>query len=111
MRGGPGAVYETAMPRPRIERSAGFPGATTYLVEHYWPGITLEAFRAAAERVRSAAEAMTRDGTPIHYRHSTMVPADEAAFCVFDAASMELIEKLCARARVRFDRIITALEV
>jgi hypothetical protein len=90
---------------------AGVPQATTYLVEHYWPGITTEAFRATAERVRAAARAMARGGAPIRYLHSIMVPADEAAFCVFDAASMELIERLYARAGIRFDRIVAALEV
>lgn len=90
---------------------ADVPGATTYLVEHYWPGITTEAFHAAAERVRTTARAMARGGKPIRYLHSIMVPADEAAFCVFDAASMDLVEQLYARAGVRFDRIVAALEV
>jgi hypothetical protein len=99
---------------PNTSRRAGSaegPRPSTYLVEHYWPGITAEAFRSAAEQVRTAAEAMSRDGTPIRYRHSTMVPADEAAFCVFDAASAELIEQLYARAGVRFERIVAAVEV
>ena len=80
------------------------------MVEHYWPGITSEAFRAAAARVRAMAKAMRRAGTPIRYLHSTMVPADEAAFCVFDAASPEVVEQLYARAGVRFERIVAALE-
>ena len=95
----------------RARATAGVPGTTTYLVEHYWPGITTEAFRAAAAQVRATARAMARGGTPIRYLHSIMVPADEAAFCVFDATSMELIEQLYARAGVRFDRIVAALEV
>ena len=89
---------------------AGAPEAT-YLVEHYWPGITAEAFRSATERVRAAARAMARGGTPIRYLHSTMIPADEAAFCVLQAATTEVIEQLYARAGVRFDRIVAALEV
>ena len=60
--------------------------------------------------MRTTAEAMARGGTPIRYLHSTMVPADEAAFCVFDATSTELIEQLYARAGVRFERIVAALE-
>lgn len=91
--------------------SAGVPGATTYLVEHYWPGITAEAFRVASGRVRATARTMARGGTPIRYLHSIMVPADEAAFCVFNAATKEQIEQLYARAGVRFDRIVEALEV
>src|SRR6266481_2102491 len=86
------------------------PGPTTYLVEHYWPGITAETFLSAAKRVKTTAEAMARDGTPIRWLHSTMVPADEAAFCVFAAASADLIEQLYARAGVRFERIVAALE-
>jgi hypothetical protein len=91
--------------------SAEDPGQSTYLVEHYWPGITAETFRSAAERVRAAAEAMARDGAPIRFRHSTMVLADEAAFCVFDATSVELIAQLYARAGVPFERIVAALEI
>src|SRR5262245_57482196 len=59
--------------------------STTYLVEHYWPGLTMETFRETAERVRTTAETMARGGTEIRYLHSTMVPEDEAAFCVLDA--------------------------
>lgn len=86
------------------------PRSTTYLVEHYWPGITTEAFRETVERVRATAEAMTRGGRVIRYLHSTMVPEDEAAFCVLDAASMDLVEQLYARAGIRFDRIVAAFE-
>lgn len=95
----------------RPPNPAGAPGATTYLVEHYWPGITAEAFRSATERVRATARAMARSGAPIRYLHSTMVPADEAAFCVLTAASPELIEQLYARAGIRFDRIVAAVQM
>jgi hypothetical protein len=83
---------------------------TTYLVEHYWPGATAEGFSDAARRIRAAASAMARGGAPIRHLHSTMVPADEAAFCVFAAASAELVEQLYTRADVRFERIVVALE-
>jgi hypothetical protein len=73
--------------------------------------ISAEAFSSAAERVRTTAEAMARGGRSIRCLHSTMVPADEAAFVVFTAASAELIEQVYARAGVRFERIIPALEV
>jgi hypothetical protein len=98
-------------PTSRALGTAGVPEATTYLVEHYWPGITVAAFNSATQRVRATARSMARGGSPIRYRHSILVLADEAAFCVFDAASMELIEQLYARAGVRFDRIVVALEV
>jgi hypothetical protein len=61
--------------------------------------------------MRATARDMRRAGTPVRYLHSVMVPVDEAAFCIFDAASIELIEQLYVRAGVRFDRIVGALEV
>jgi Nickel responsive protein SCO4226-like len=85
--------------------------STTYLVEHYWPGITADLFRSASDRVRATAEEMARTGAPIRYLHSTMIPVDEAAFCVLDASSADLVEQLYARAGLRFDRIVTALEI
>jgi hypothetical protein len=91
--------------------SGPLPAATTYLVEQYWPGVTTEIFRSAAKRVRATAQAMARGGVPIRYLHSTMVPADEATFCVISATSLDLIEQLYAQAGVRFDRIIAAIEV
>jgi len=84
-------------------------GASTYLVEHYWPGATADLFRSTSERVRTTAEAMRRGGTPIRYLHAILVPADEAAFCLIDAASQELVEQLYARAGIGFDRIVAAL--
>jgi len=83
----------------------------TVLVEHYWPGVTEEAFRMAAERVRSSASELAGAGESIRYLHSTLVPADESAFCVFEAASVELVERAYALAEVPFERVVVALEV
>jgi hypothetical protein len=83
--------------------------AQSFLVEHYRPGITPDAFRATMARIRASAKAMRRDGSSIRCVHSTLVLADEAMLSVIDAASSELVEQLFARAGVRVDRIVTAL--
>lgn len=83
----------------------------TYLVEHYLPGVTAEGFRETTGRLWSAAAAMASGGTPIHYRQAILVPSDEAAFCMFEAASVDVITLLYQRAGVAFDRIVDALEV
>jgi hypothetical protein len=83
--------------------------APSFLVEHYRPGITADAFRAAVAQVRASAAAMRRDGSPVRCVHSTLVPEDEAMLSVVDAASSDLVEQLFARAGVRVDRIVTAL--
>jgi hypothetical protein len=82
----------------------------TYLVEHYWPGVTESRFGAAAESLRVAADGIAADGGGLRFLHSTLVPEDEAAFCVFEAASRSLVEQTYARAGVRFERILDAVE-
>jgi hypothetical protein len=94
-------------------RERGEPGGSltsTFLVEHYWPGVTAAEFGRAAERVRVSAERLAGDGRRIRYLHSTLVPEDEAAFCVFEAESQHLVEEAYARADVRFERIRAAVE-
>lgn len=83
----------------------------TFLVEHYWPGVTPEAFRSAAERVRASAAELALGNDRIAFLHSTLVPEDEAAFCVFSAASPELVVEAYRRAGVQFERILDALEM
>ena len=87
------------------------PGRVTVLAEHYWPGVTAEAFRIAAERVRLSAAKLAQDGEPIRYLHATLVPSDESAFCVFEAASIDLVARAYADAQVRCERLLIALEV
>lgn len=83
---------------------------TTFLVEHYWPGVTAEEFGDAAERVRARAAELAAGGERIRYLHSTLVPEDEAAFCVFEAGSESLVVEAYRYARVRFERIVAAVE-
>ncbi len=94
--------------RPASNRNTAG-SAQSFLVEHYHPGITADAFRDAIARVRSSAAAMRRDGSAIRCLHATLVPDDEAMLSVIDAASSELVEQLFARAGVRVDRIVGAL--
>lgn len=82
-----------------------------FLVEHYWPGVTGEAFARAAERVRQAADELAAAARPIRFMHSTLVPEDENAFCVFSASSPGLVAEAYARAGVEFERIVEAVEL
>lgn len=82
-----------------------------FLVEHYWPGVTVEAFSAATGRVQATADLMADEGVDVRYLHSTMVPGDEAAFCVFEAGALEFVAEVYKRAGVRFERIIDAVEL
>jgi hypothetical protein len=87
------------------------PGLSTFLVEHYWPGVTPDEFEEAAERVRAAAEAMESEGRKVRYLHSTFVPDDESAFCVFAAEARADVGEAYARAGVAFERLLPAVEM
>jgi hypothetical protein len=85
--------------------------AHTYLVEHYWPDATTDTFRDASDRLRAAARTMALASQPIRFLHSTLVPEEENAFCVFSATSPALVEEAYRRAGVPFERIVDALEL
>ena len=83
----------------------------TYLVEGYRPGIPVEALRRAAQQLRAAAEQMAREGKPVRYVRSTIVPKDESCLFFVEAASEGLVREAYARAGVHFERISTAIPV
>ena len=83
----------------------------TFLVERYWPGVTVELFIDAVRRVDEAVARLRRDGTPIRTVASTLVPDDEAAYWIVDAASAEQVELAYRQAGIPVERIVAALEV
>lgn len=87
------------------------PDLRTFLVEHYWPGVTAAEFEAAAERVRASAAGLAREGRPVRFLHSTLVPEDELGFCVLAAESREVVEQVYARAGIGFERVVESLEL
>jgi hypothetical protein len=89
----------------------GDPTRRTFLVEHYWPGVTPEQFRSAADRVQASARTIAGQDGDIVFLHSTLVPDDEAAFCVFEASTQDLVVEAYTRAGVRFERILDAVEI
>ena len=86
-------------------------GARTFLVEHYWPGVTARAFGRAAQRIRASAEQLAREGVDLEFLHSTLVLEDEAAFCVLRGESESVVEEAYRRAGVRFERVLPAVEM
>jgi hypothetical protein len=77
----------------------------TYLVEHYRPGFTAEGLEEWAARVRATAVGMAREGEPVRYLRSTIVPADESLLCLIEAPSDDLVRAVYARAGVPFERL------
>jgi hypothetical protein len=81
----------------------------TFLVEHYRPGLNVEELRCWIGRVRDSVTELEREGKPMRFLRSTIVPRDESFLCVLEAASEELIREAYVRAGIPFERISTAL--
>ena len=79
-----------------------------FLIELYVPRADRGGAEAAAERVRLAAEELTREGTPVRYLRSIFVPEDETCFFLCEAASIEAVRETARRADLRFERIVEA---
>lgn len=79
-----------------------------FLLELYVPrsqGTTVE---RCAERARTAADALSRSGTPVRYLSSIFVPDDETCFLLYEAHSAEAVEAAARRARLPFERVLAA---
>lgn len=81
-----------------------------FLVEHYWPGVTQASFAEATSRVAGAVRQMAESGAEIQFLHSTLVPEDEAAYCVLSADSERDVTAAYEAAAVPFERILAAVE-
>jgi hypothetical protein len=54
---------------------------------------------------------MAREGTPVRYVRSAIVPQDESCLVFMEAASESFVHELYSRAGVQFERITTAIPV
>src|SRR5688572_30138266 len=77
----------------------------TYLVEHYRPDLRGEELDHFAARARSAIRALEREGKPLRFVRSLIVPGDESCLCVVEAASEHVVREAYTRAGIPFERI------
>jgi len=81
----------------------------SYLVETFLARDNAGDRRASERATSSAAEALTRDGTPIRFGGSIYVPEDEVCLYSFDAPSVGDVERIVARAGLRLLRVVEAI--
>ena len=84
------------MDGPRI-RSA-------FLVERYWPGVTLADVERAATRTRAAGGPVAGVSS-VHYLGSVLIPDEETVFSLFDGPDLAAVVEANRRGGFRFDRI------
>ena len=83
----------------------------TYLVERYWPGVTLEQLLEALERGQRVIEEMNQEGTRIHDISCTLIPGEEVVFSVYNGPSAAAVRRLNERASIPVSRIVDAIAV
>ena len=89
----------------RIDETAR-DGATTFMAECFWPGVTVRKVTDAGERLRQASLAVTSTGGFARYLGSILVPTDEISLCLFEAASLDAAGELGRRAGMPFERVL-----
>ena len=82
-----------------------------YVAELYLPKKGSESLQAAAVRARSAADAMTREGTPIRYLRAIFLGDDEVCFHLYEADSSELVREASRRAAIPVERVSEAVDI
>ena len=82
-----------------------------YLAELYLPRTGPSGLLEAATRARKAADAMTREGTPIRYLRAMFLGDDEVCFHVYEAPSPELVREASRRAAIPVERVTETLDI
>lgn len=83
----------------------------TYLVECYWPGVTIELFLEALDRSRRVREQMNAEGTPIRNIISILIPDEEVVFSVCEGPSAASVRQLTQSALIPVSRIVEAMAI
>ena len=82
----------------------------SYVVELYMTAVGSDGLAVAAGRARLAAEQLTREGMPVRYVRSILIPGDETCFLVFEGPSAQAVGEASRRAALDYDRIVEAVQ-
>jgi hypothetical protein len=82
-----------------------------FLVEAYVSLEPAAAGASAIEEVSSAADQLTREGTPVRLLRSIYVPEDETCFYLFHAPSVDAVREAAARAGLRLEHVSEAISM
>jgi Protein of unknown function (DUF4242) len=95
----------------RRGRERGGAALALYLVDRDLPGVTLDQFSAAQRAAIATSAELTAAGTPVRYLRSTFLPLDARCLCLFEASSVDIVEKVNQVAQIPFIRISEAVEL
>jgi hypothetical protein len=78
----------------------------TFMAECFWPGVTAQKVADAGDRVTQATHAISRDESYARYLGSILVPTDEIALVLLEAASLAAATELAQKAAIPSERIL-----
>jgi hypothetical protein len=78
----------------------------TFMAECFWPGVTAQKVADIGARVRQASAASGRDDCAARYLGSILVPTDEIALFLLEAASIDAATELARQAEIPSERIL-----
>jgi hypothetical protein len=81
-----------------------------YLVECYWPGVSVEKLALTVERVRATVSVLRREGRDVDFVASILVPADETVFCLFEGVEAD-VRAASEQVRLPFERVLESLTI
>ncbi len=79
------------------------------LVERQLPGISPAQLAAAAGSANRTTAELVREGTPVRYLRTTILPGEERCYCLFDGPSAELVAAANDRAGLPYERIVQVM--
>ena len=83
----------------------------SYLVDGYLPRSRAGELPELIARLRTAAEAMTTEGTQVRHVRSSFLPADELFLHLMEAESPEAAGEASRRAGIPAERIVESVAV
>jgi Protein of unknown function (DUF4242) len=87
--------------------------STVFLVERYLPAAAAENLASLVARAAQlcALSAESESASRVQYLHSVYLPAEDTCFCLFRAATAEVIHALNDEASFAIDRIAEAVQL
>jgi hypothetical protein len=86
-------------------------GLLLFLAERYLPRASEHVARADAKQARATSELLAREGIDVSYLSTTLVPADQMCFALFQAHSAEQVQQLIARAEISYEHIVETVRL
>ena len=78
-----------------------------YAAKCFWPGVTEDELRLAAERARSEADGARQ----AVFRAALFLPGDELVLCLFESASAAAVKQASEQAGMPCERVIETVWV